>query len=119
MHLRQKRERNFGARPPATACAERGSCSPAQSAAVTATPEYVLSGLIDGDLRAYSTSKGTLLWDYDLAKTFTTVNGVKANGGSLDSAGPTVAGRMIFVNSGYGLYGGQPGNVLVAFAPHS
>jgi hypothetical protein len=24
---------------------------------------------------------------------------------------------MLFVSSGYGLYGGQPGNVLAAFAP--
>ena len=45
------------------------------------------------------------------------VNGVAANGGSLDAGGPTIAGGMIFVNSGYGLYGGQPGNVLLAFAP--
>jgi polyvinyl alcohol dehydrogenase (cytochrome) len=48
---------------------------------------------------------------------FDSVNGVEAHGGSLDSGGPTVAGRMIFVNSGYGLYGGQAGNVLAALAP--
>jgi polyvinyl alcohol dehydrogenase (cytochrome) len=99
------------------ACAGRTNCSPAQSAAVTATPDYVLSGSVDGHIRAYSTTDGRVLWDYDTAKPFTTVNGIKANGGSLDSAGPTVAGGMIFVNSGYGLYGGQAGNVLLAFAP--
>jgi polyvinyl alcohol dehydrogenase (cytochrome) len=103
--------------PPANACVNRKNCSPAQSGAVTATPEYVLSGSVDGHVRAYSTANGTILWDYDTAKSFITVNGVDANGGSLDSAGPTVAGGMIFVNSGYGLYGGQPGNVLSAFAP--
>jgi polyvinyl alcohol dehydrogenase (cytochrome) len=58
-----------------------------------------------------------VLWDWDLAKPFVTVNAMKANGGSLDSAGPTIAGGMLFVSSGYGLYGGQPGNVLAAFAP--
>jgi polyvinyl alcohol dehydrogenase (cytochrome) len=42
---------------------------------------------------------------------------MKANGGSLDAAGPTVASGMTFVNSGYGLYGGRPGNVVLAFAP--
>jgi len=26
---------------------------------------------------------------------------------------------MIFVGSGYGLYGGQAGNVLIAFAPRN
>ena len=102
--------------PPAKACANRTNCSPAQSAAVTATPEYVLSGAVDGHLRAYATANGAVLWDFDTAGPFTTVNGVKANGGSLDAAGPTVAGGMMFVGSGYGLYGGQAGNVLLGFA---
>ncbi|HTS22400.1 MAG TPA: PQQ-binding-like beta-propeller repeat protein [Casimicrobiaceae bacterium] len=103
--------------PPSRACANRSNCSPAQSAAVTATPEYVLSGSVDGHIRAYSTADGALLWDYDTAKPFATVNGVKANGGSIDAAGPTLAGGMLLVGSGYGLYGGQPGNVLIAFSP--
>ena len=103
--------------PPARVCGKRKNCSPAQSGAVTATPEYVLSGAIDGHVRAYATDSGKVLWDYDTAKTYVTVNGVKASGGSLDSAGPTIAGGMLFVNSGYGLYGGQAGNVLIAFAP--
>jgi outer membrane protein assembly factor BamB len=103
--------------PPAQACAGRTSCSPAQSGAVTPTAEYVLSGSVDGHMRAYAIADGRVLWDYDLAKPFVTVNEVKANGGSLDSAGPTTAGGMLFVSSGYGLYGGQPGNVLAAFAP--
>jgi polyvinyl alcohol dehydrogenase (cytochrome) len=77
----------------------------------------VLSGSIDGHVRAYATESGKVLWDYDTAKTYVTVNGVKASGGSLDSAGPTIAGGMLFVNSGYGLYGGQAGNVLIAFVP--
>ena len=103
--------------PPAKACADRANCSPAQSGAVTATADFVLSGSVDGHVRAYSTKDGRVLWDYDTVQTFVTTNGVEASGGSLDSAGPTVAGGMILVNSGYGLYGGQPGNVLAAFGP--
>lgn len=103
--------------PPPKVCADRANCSPAQSGAVTATADFVLSGSVDGHVRAYSTKDGRVLWDYDMLKTFVTTNGVEASGGSLDSAGPTVAGGMIFVNSGYGLYGGQPGNVLAAFGP--
>ena len=103
--------------PPAKACANRSNCSPAQSAAVTATPDYLLSGSVDGHLRAYSTADGRVLWDYDTAKPFATTNAVPAKGGSLDSAGPTIAGGMLFVGSGYGLYGGQAGNVLLGFAP--
>ncbi|WP_296707440.1 PQQ-binding-like beta-propeller repeat protein [Rhodoblastus sp.] len=103
--------------PPAKACGERKNCSPAQSAAVTATPDFVLSGSVDGHIRAHAPADGRLLWDYDMVKPFETVNRVDARGGSLDSGGPTICGGMIFVNSGYGLYGGEPGNVLVAFAP--
>jgi polyvinyl alcohol dehydrogenase (cytochrome) len=103
--------------PPASACAGRNNCSPAQSAAVTATPEFVLSGAVDGHVRAYATTNGSVLWDFDTVKPFTTLNGVEANGGALDAGGPTVAGGMLFVNSGYGLYGGQAGNVLIALKP--
>jgi polyvinyl alcohol dehydrogenase (cytochrome) len=103
--------------PPANACADRPNCSPAQSAAVTATPDFVLSGAVDGHIRAYSAEDGRVLWDYDMARPFKTVNDVDASGGSLDAAGPTVAGGSIFVNAGYGLYGSRPGNVLAAFAP--
>jgi polyvinyl alcohol dehydrogenase (cytochrome) len=103
--------------PPANACADRPNCSPAQSAAVTATPDFVLSGAVDGHIRAYSAEDGRVLWDYDMARPFKTVNDVDASGGSLDAAGPTIAGGLIFVNAGYGLYGSRPGNVLAAFAP--
>jgi polyvinyl alcohol dehydrogenase (cytochrome) len=43
------------------------------------------------------------------------VNGVAGAGGSLDNGGATVAGGMVYVNSGYGRITGQPGNVLLAF----
>ena len=103
--------------PPGTACGTIPNCSPAQLAAVTATPDFVLSGAIDGHIRAYSAADGRVLWDYDMARPFKTVNDVEASGGSLDTAGPTVAGGMIFVNAGYGVDGRKPGNVLAAFAP--
>ena len=44
-----------------------------------------------------------------------TVNGVAAKGGSINGAGPTIAGGMVFANSGYGQFGGVVGNVLLAF----
>jgi hypothetical protein len=47
-----------------------------------------------------------------------TVNGITTRGGSIGSAGITVAGGMVFVPSGYtGFQNGQPGNLLLAFAP--
>jgi polyvinyl alcohol dehydrogenase (cytochrome) len=95
----------------------RPGCSPAQSQAVTAIPGVVFSGSVDGHLRAFATEDGRVLWDFDTAKSFSAVNGVDAKGGSLDGAGPVVAGGMLFVNSGYPRNGGIPGNVLLAFAP--
>lgn len=100
---------------PAPPCHDRPGCSPAQSAAVTAIPGLVFSGSVDGRLRAYSTRDGRIVWEYDTAREFPTVNGVKANGGSMDASGPTFAGGMMFVNSGYGTWGGFPGTVLLAF----
>ena len=39
-----------------------------------------------------------------------------ARGGSLNGPGPTVAGGILYVNSGYGALGFMPGNVLLAFS---
>lgn len=101
---------------PAACDAGRSGCSPAQSAAVSAIPGVVFSGAIDGHLRAYSAAIGEVLWDVDTARVFDTVNGKAAHGGSLDVAGPAVVNGMVFVNSGYGQWGGMPGNVLLAFS---
>ena len=47
---------------------------------------------------------------------YQTVNGVAGEGGALDAGGPVIVGGMVFVGSGYGQWGGMPGNVLLAFA---
>ena len=45
------------------------------------------------------------------------MNGVQATGGAINGPGPTVAGGMLFLTSGYSHLGfGQAGNVLLAFA---
>lgn len=90
-------------------------CTAAQSAAVTVIPGVVFSGALDGHLRGYSTKDGSVVWDFDTGKSFETVNGVKARGGSIDGPGPTVANGMLFTNSGYGRFTGAWGNVLLAF----
>jgi polyvinyl alcohol dehydrogenase (cytochrome) len=95
----------------------KAGCSPAQPMAVTAIPGVVFSGSVDGHLRGFSTEDGRVIWDFDTARDYQTVNGVPAKGGSLDGAGPVIVGGMLFVNSGYARNGGMPGNVLLAFAP--
>jgi polyvinyl alcohol dehydrogenase (cytochrome) len=100
---------------PAPCAPAQAVCSPAQPAAVTAIPGVVLSGAVDGHLRAFAAPDGKLLWDFDTAREYKTINGVPGRGGSLDGAGPVVAGGMIYTTSGYARNGGMPGNVLLAF----
>jgi polyvinyl alcohol dehydrogenase (cytochrome) len=101
--------------PPPGGCKEP-QCSPAQSEAVSGMPGVVFSGSDSGHLRAYSTADGQILWDFDAAREFKTVNGVPARGGAIDGGGPAIAGGMVFVDSGYGSIYGIPGNVLLAFS---
>jgi len=56
-----------------------------------------------------------VIWEFATNREFETVNGVKAKGGSLNGAGATAAGGMLFMLSGYGVLGGMAGNVLLAF----
>jgi polyvinyl alcohol dehydrogenase (cytochrome) len=102
-------------RPPI--CGTGRGCNAAQSAAVTVIPGAVFSGSNDGALRVYSTTDGAILWEFDTNREFTTVNGVAGRGASMIGPGPVVANGMVFVSSGYGAFGGRPGNVLLAFGP--
>jgi polyvinyl alcohol dehydrogenase (cytochrome) len=66
-------------------------------------------------MRAYSAKDGSILWLFNANRDFDTVNGVKANGGSMDGPGAVVADGMLYFNAGYGGLVGHPGNVLLAF----
>lgn len=91
-------------------------CIGAQSQAVTAMPGAVFSGSVDGHLRVYSAHDGRILWDFDTGRKFPAVNAKAAQGGSLNLGGPTIAGGMLFVNSGYGRFAGRNGYLLLAFS---
>ena len=101
---------------PKLECTGGRGCTGAQSAPVSVIPGVVFSGSVDGHLRAYSTSDGSIIWDYNTAKEFETVNRVPAKGGSIDAAGPAIADGFVLTNSGYALWKGLPGNVLLAFS---
>jgi polyvinyl alcohol dehydrogenase (cytochrome) len=100
-------------------CGNNKGCSPAQPAAVTAIPGAVFCGSRDGHLRAYETTTGHVIWDFDTAREYQAVNGVAARGGSIDSGGPAVANGIVITNSGYAQFGGMSGNVLLAFGVNS
>lgn len=88
-----------------------------QIGAASGIPGVVFTGGWDGILRAVD-AHGKVIWRYDTLRSYHTVNGVAAKGGSLGSEGPTIAGGMVYVVSGYiGMQNGTPGNVLLAFAP--
>ena len=108
-------ERVWHTPAPPLSCTVGAGCTGAQSAPVSVMPGVVFSGSIDGHFRAYATTDGKIIWDFNTMRPFETVNGVKAQGGSLDAAGPVIAGGMVYTNSGYGQWRGKPGNVLLAF----
>ena len=101
---------------PKVTCATPLGCQPAQSAAVAVIPGAVFSGAVNGHFRAYSTKTGEILWDFETAQSFDTVNKVPGKGGSINGGGPAIANGMVFTNSGYGSFGQSDGNVLLAFS---
>jgi polyvinyl alcohol dehydrogenase (cytochrome) len=103
-------------RKPHPGCNDVPGCSPAQSAAVTAIPGIVFSGGVDGHIRAYAAEDGHIVWDVDTKLEYRTVNGVAARGGSIDGPGAVVVGGTLYVSSGYSIFGGLPGNVLLAYS---
>lgn len=82
---------------------------------VTLVANAAIVGDMNGLLSALSAADGKVLWQFDTARNFTTVNDVSARGGSISSLGPVVSNGMLFVNSGYMIISGKPGNVLLAF----
>jgi polyvinyl alcohol dehydrogenase (cytochrome) len=92
------------------------ACSHAQAQAITVMPGIAFAGSMDGHLRAYSTIDGNIVWDFDTAKDFDTVNHVSARGGSLRGGGAAIVNGIVYVNSGYDRSDDQPGSVLLAFS---
>jgi polyvinyl alcohol dehydrogenase (cytochrome) len=93
-----------------------GTARVSNSAAATAMPGVVFLAGSDGKLHALSTADGHVLWEYDTAKQFDTVNKVPARGGAIASIGPSIANGMLFIGSGYAVTGTNSGNVLLAFS---
>ncbi len=85
-------------------------------AAPTAIPGVVFEGAADGRLVAVSSADGKLLWQFNTAQEFKTVNSVAARGGAIASTGAVVVDGMVYVGSGYAVTSGATaGNVLLAF----
>jgi polyvinyl alcohol dehydrogenase (cytochrome) len=100
---------------PKPTCIATPGCSAAQPAPVTVIPGVAFLGSWDGHMRAYETKTGKIIWDFDTAQDFQTVNGVKGKGGSIVAMAPVVAGGVLYTTSGYS-GAAMPGNVVLAFS---
>jgi polyvinyl alcohol dehydrogenase (cytochrome) len=98
------------------AVAYPNACTLSMMPAVSSTPGVVYEGSIDGKTRAFRSSDGALLWQYDTIRQYTGVNGLTASGGSISGNGGTVISHgMVYVQSGTTNFFGIPGRVLLAF----
>ena len=87
------------------------------SAAPAVIDGAVVQGGLDGRLYVLDGDSGKLLWSFDTAIAYQGVNGVAGKGGAIDGPSVTAANGMLFVNSGYAMFGQTPGNVFLAFRP--
>ncbi len=97
-------------------CQGRQFCAVGIGAAITATPEMVFAGALDGYLRIHDAATGQLLSKLDTTSSVTTVSGEVAHGGSMDGATAPLPYRgQLYVNSGYNFAGHMRGNVLLVY----
>lgn len=85
------------------------------SGAPTVVDGVVVQGSIDGFLRVFDVESGDLLFRFNTAREFDSINGISARGGSIDNATIVANNGLLLVSSGYSLFNETPGNVLMAF----
>jgi polyvinyl alcohol dehydrogenase (cytochrome) len=96
-------------------CGDRERCNSGLSAAIVATEDLVWSGGLDGNLRAFDAETGAVVWQYDTWREYDATDGTTANGATIDTDGPMIAGNMLFIQSGYARQLLTGGNALLAF----
>ncbi len=99
--------------------AERRACirSAFMSGAPTVIDGVVISGSLGGQLFALDAATGEMLWRIDTAGDHEALNGVEANGGAIDAASIVGVNGLLLANTGYGMFGQDPGNVMLALRP--
>ena len=89
------------------------------SGAPTVIGDHIITGGLDGRVYVVERKTGKLVAQWDTAQDFQTVNGVTANGASVDNASIIAVNGLVLVNSGYGLFAQGAGNVMIAYKPKS
>jgi polyvinyl alcohol dehydrogenase (cytochrome) len=101
---------------PDTTCQGRPYCVAGIAGTIAATPDMVLTGGSDGQLRIFNAATGRQLWTFDTTPSFKTVGGADASGGAIGGGvGPIAYHGMLIVPSGYAFTRKMPGNLLLAF----
>ena len=77
----------------------------------------VVTAGLDGRLHIFDGVDGRVLFEFDTARPYETINGIEGTGGSVDSHSIAAGAGMIFIGSGYGSFSQPPGNVLLGFRP--
>ena len=85
------------------------------SAAPTIANDVAFAATLDGKVWAFDLSQGSVLWTDDTLRAYDTLNEVAAHGGAIDVAPVLSVGGMVYVQSGYSLFGQLPGNVFLAY----
>ncbi|MDE0421657.1 MAG: PQQ-binding-like beta-propeller repeat protein [Gammaproteobacteria bacterium] len=85
------------------------------SAAASIAGNVVLAGALDGRVFAFDRRDGGILWQFATNRSFETVNAIGGHGGAIDNPGVVAVDDLVFVTSGYGMFGQMPGNVLLVF----
>lgn len=96
-------------------CKER-ECWTGLSAAISAGPDIVVTGGLDGQLEVVQATTGKRLWSFDTAVEYESVNSVDTKGGVIDAHGPMLADDLLIVSSGYGSFFQEGGNALLVFS---
>jgi polyvinyl alcohol dehydrogenase (cytochrome) len=102
---------------PARAAGFGAARSTAMSAAPTVIDGVVFAATLDGRLFAIDEKTGKEIWQTPTAIETPTLNGVPGKGGAIDAVTAYAANGLLIVNSGYGMFGQSPGNVLLAYRP--
>ncbi len=93
-------------------------CTSGLSAAATAIDGVIFEGSMDGILRAYDARSGQVTWSFDVGQAvFQPINTANLmKGDTMNGAGVTIAGGMLFQISGYKTGNAKAPNLLLAFS---
>ncbi len=90
------------------------------SAAPLVIDGATVGATLGGEVIILDNATGQVINRLDTVGPRTTLNkDIAGKGGSIDAHSISAGAGMLFINSGYGLFGQTPGNVLIAYRPRS